>query len=609
MTNALYTDNPIIDGQFKDNSPLGTVARIKEILQQNGIETYEVWHETNVPYCYAVSIKIDGTTFSVNGKGLTKEFTMASGYGELMERLQMGFVNGPNVLKDGDFAIDNGRYEMMPAAELIQKNRGWYERMAQGLHHFTGVTMTPEQIVSQYADANGMVSVTPYYNLTTGENAYLPTIIRKRAYSTNGCAAGNSPEEAIVQALSEIVERTHRSRIVEEDLPMPEIPEAVLQKYKIAYDIIKYVRSQGFRVFVKDASLGTDFPVVCVCIIDEKTGRYHTHFGAYPVLEIALERSLTESFQGRNIRNIAKFEDFSTRKTGSFDLSAFTNELNLGTWMKRPGFFMRKSNQSFNPEIGFKGGNNKELLRQCRDYFTAMGYDILVRDRSCLGFPTYQVVVPGYSESNINRLNRQLDDHRYSPFATKTLRDPVSADPQDMLGLLMHLEQMSQYSANISGVHGFLMGAKIPAKLPKDQENHLMSAALGYVYYTLGRRAEVIKCIAAMLPTASEEDVPYLICLKRYLSLLQNKYSITQIRQVIEFFHQPETVQKLYGFIETGRNPLEPFVLRCDKKCAEDCKLYGACCKKRVQELSDLLEEKMQELPFEGLADALKDVL
>ncbi|MBE6923654.1 MAG: hypothetical protein E7466_00230 [Ruminococcaceae bacterium] len=599
MTNT--ADVKIVDAQFKDSSPLATVEKIKGILKDNGIETVEIWHDTSVPYCYAMSVKVPGTIFSVNGKGLTKEFTLASGYGELMERLQMGFINGPNVQKDGDFAFDSTKYELRSASDLLERNRNWYELLAASLKRLTGVVMTPEEIISQYAGKDGLLSATPYQNITTGTKEYLPTDMRKRVYATNGCAAGNSPEEAIVQALSEIVERHHQTRIIDECLALPEIPEDVLAKYEVASKIVRFVRENGYKVILKDASLGTGFPVVCACIIDCQTGRYHTHFGAYPIFEIALERSLTESFQGRNIRNITTLEDFLVRKPGEYSLASISNEMTMGTWIKTPEFFVGNSAIPFDENVGMTGGNNKQLLQQCKDYFSRLGYDILVRDRSCLGFPTYQVIVPGYSEMLIHRLSQKMDDHRYAPYAMRSLRDPATASMPDMLGLIMHLDQMDKFTSNIRGVHGFLRGAKLSADLTPSEEQHFMSAAMGYVYWTLGRRNDVIPCLDGLMPKATEAELEYLICLKRYLSLAKTGHSADSIRQVIDLFHKPDTVQKLYNCLASKTNPLADFILRCDLKCDGSCKMFNKCFEKRARELTAMLDEKSKKLDLSSL--------
>jgi len=371
----------------------------------------------------------------------------------------------------------------------------------------------------------------------------------------------------------------------------------------VASKIVRFVRENGYKVILKDASLGTGFPVVCACIIDCQTGRYHTHFGAYPIFEIALERSLTESFQGRNIRNITTLEDFLVRKPGEYSLASISNEMTMGTWIKTPEFFVGNSAIPFDENVGMTGGNNKQLLQQCKDYFSRLGYDILVRDRSCLGFPTYQVIVPGYSEMLIHRLSQKMDDHRYAPYAMRSLRDPATASMPDMLGLIMHLDQMDKFTSNIRGVHGFLRGAKLSAFLSPAEEQYYMSAALGYTYWTLGRHNDLLSCVSSLIPLAKAEDVAYLICLKRYLSMVRSGHEASHIRETLRFFHGEDTVNKLYNVLERKENPMASLILRCDLNCNEDCKLYGKCCEKRVRSLTAMLDEKSKSLGFETLVN------
>ena len=57
-------------------------------------------------------------------------------------------------------------------------------------------------------------------------------------------------------------------------------------------------REIGFPVLVKDASLGGQFPVACVALMNPRTGGVFVSFGAHPSLAVALERSLTELLQG-----------------------------------------------------------------------------------------------------------------------------------------------------------------------------------------------------------------------------------------------------------------------------------------------------------------------
>ena len=75
---------------------------------------------------------------------------------------------------------------------------------------------------------------------------------------------------------------------------------------KIPYNLrgIEKLEAQGFPIIVKDASLGGKFPVMCVCLMNPKTGGVFPSFGAHPKFEVALERSLTELMQGRSFEGM-----------------------------------------------------------------------------------------------------------------------------------------------------------------------------------------------------------------------------------------------------------------------------------------------------------------
>lgn len=597
------------DAEFKDERPLKTVEKIKGILKEHGIETEERWMESGVPYCYSIRITVSGTTFGTNGKGLTKEFALASGYGELMERLQLGYVGSQDVQKDGNYSVNDSQDEAVSAEALLQENRSWYEAFSRSTLAYTGNQVRPEEILMRFADAQGKVQATPFYNLTKGVKAYIPTQLRKRIYTTNGCAAGNTMEEAIVQGISEVVERHHQMKILTERITVPDVPEDVLKKYEVAYRIIAFVRSKGFRVVIKDCSLGTGFPVICACFVDGKSGKYHTHFGAYPIFEIALERALTETFQGRNIDGFAVYDDFLYRKSDVYSLNVIESELVKGRAEKLPEFFLGQPDYEWKEDLGFAGKNNRELMGECLKFFGERGYDVLIRNASCLGFPACQILVPGYSEVFVHRMSKKDDNQRYAAFARKTLRNPSAAGMEDMLGLMMHLNQMSKVAGDIVEAHGFLSGAQLSAMPDRKREGCLMAASLGYVYYALGKYAEAVKCVNNMLPLSDQKDAEYLICVKRYLSLLLSRYDKDRIRQILDYFHSEESVSKLWRCIESGGNPMEEYTLHCDMSCGEDCLLHAACCQKRVNEMAAKINSRTKELDFEAFGQSLEQLL
>lgn len=602
MITEMFT---IPDSTFKDDTPVNTVMRIKGILKTYGIETEEQWNESGVPNCYSVRVSVFGTVFGVNGKGVTKEFALASGYGELMERLQLGRIFKADQQKSGGPNVGSPDDIYLSTQELLKRNQKWYALLAEKAKQNTGTTVTAEEIIEQYEDVNGNTPVTRFCCINTNTEEYLPTVLLNSIYTTNGCAAGNTIEEALVQAISEIVERYFSMRILSEEIEVPDIPEEVLKSCKIAYEIITFLRGKSFHVIVKDCSLGTKFPVVCVCLIDRKTGRYHTHFGAYPHFEIALQRTLTEAFQGRDIQKVAHFENFSKRGDGLLNKGNLLNQLVKGASEKSPDFFVGES-EKYTGNAGFEGRNNRELLKECINFFKEQGYDILVRDCSCLGFPTCQVIIPGYSEVFVYRLIHTYNDLRYHKFAEKVLKNPPAATIEEIMGFMMNQTQIAKWQ--LPPVP-FVSQANIPAQMDSIDQQYLFNATVAYLNYALGRKKETIKYIDKMLSADTDKDIEQLICIKRYLMLSADGYEEDRIRTILECFHQPHTVQWLFSAISENKNLLDPFVLHCDMKCHHSCILYDTCRKKQTETLVQLIRKKQQEMDHSIVGTQLAQLL
>lgn len=588
----------------KDAAPLDTVERIKKLLEENGIETEEKWGTSDVPYCYSLRIDIKGTSIGANGKGITREFALASGYGELIERMQLGLIWRNKLQIEGGASSCEAQSCLMPVNVLLESNPQRYDIYAKELKETTGVSVTGKELLLKYANSQGFVQATAFYNLRTQSVEYLPTALCKSVYVTSGGAAGNTMEEAMVQAFSEIVERRHKLRVVHEDHALPDIPEEVLRSSAIAYEIITFLRSNGYRVLVKDCSLGTDFPVVCVCLIDVNTGKYHTHFGAYPDFDIALQRTLTESFQGRNLRSVAKHENFFF-KDELRDLRYLLVELVKGTSEKSPRFFLHAPSQSGTGRKEPFGATNQERLKGCIAFFLEQGCDILVRDSSSLGFPTCQIIIPGYSEVLPQRMSEEYNDNRYSAYASRVLRNPVSAKLDDLMGLVLHISQSKRLKTD--GLECFTTESGLPANLSSQEETYLLSTAMAYVSYTLGRYKDVITYLSHAISQSA--DTEYLICIKRYVALRINKYTTEDIIAILRQFHKPETVDLLFSCIAEKKNPLTHIVLQCDMHCSEKCALFGRCKKSYSDALVKLITEKAAGIDQSAVQSLLRSYL
>ncbi|MGV8254718.1 YcaO-like family protein, partial [Pseudomonas aeruginosa] len=75
-------------------------------------------------------------------------------------------------------------------------------------------------------------------------------------------------------------------------------PPEVLAKYPGILAGIRGLEEQGFPVLVKDASLGGEFPVMCVTLMNPRTGGVFASFGAHPSFEVALEQLGQAALQG-----------------------------------------------------------------------------------------------------------------------------------------------------------------------------------------------------------------------------------------------------------------------------------------------------------------------
>jgi YcaO-like protein with predicted kinase domain len=596
---------PLPDASFKDATPQATIARIKGILANHGIETEVVWNESGVPYCHSLRVNVCGTSFGTCGKGVSEEFALASGYGELMERLQLGHIFRPDQQKGSNLSVDMSQDEMVPAAQLLERNRKWYSLYAREVLRATGSAISEEALLEQYTDENGMVAVTPYYCVNTGTTEYLPTTMRKAAYTANGCAAGNSPEEAMVQAFSEIVERNFKCKILSESISTPEIPQEVLKSFPIAWEIITFLENNGLKVTVKDCSLGTKFPVVCVSLIERRTGRYHTHFGAFPDLEIALERTLTESFQGRPLNGIGRYTNFCSSQKDAMSLRNLMSELVKGVSEKTPEFFLGAADLPYNENMGFAAKTNRERLKECLDFFLEQGLDILVRDSSCMGFPTYQIIIPGYSEVFPHRLSQKHNDARYGPAARQVLLDPSKATMGDIASFMMNMSLSNERGL---GSQSFLAGANLAASLPANEEAYLMNMVMAHINYTMGKRGDVLKTVNGSVALAPKAEQGYLICLSRFLTLTKNGYAPEKIREILDYFHEADTVSLLYSYLDSGKNPLDPVTLHCDGLCRPECRLYGICTKQEADKLSAIINDKTKALDQTPLAQLIQEL-
>ncbi|MDF5954908.1 YcaO-like family protein [Pseudomonas aeruginosa] len=127
----------------------------------------------------------------------------------------------------------------------------------------------------------------PFVRQSDGQVVYFPSNLIENLYLSNGMSAGNTPAEAQVQCLSEIFERAVKRQISKASWRCRTCRRRCWPSTRASSPGSAAWKSRGFPVLVKDASLGGEFPVMCVTLMNPRTGGVFASFGAHPSFEVA----------------------------------------------------------------------------------------------------------------------------------------------------------------------------------------------------------------------------------------------------------------------------------------------------------------------------------
>jgi ribosomal protein S12 methylthiotransferase accessory factor len=381
-----------------------TIANMTAVLANLGIKIEIASWRNLIPNVWSLHIRDAHSPMCfTNGKGSTKESALASALGEYIERLSNNhFYAGTYWGED----IANATFVHYP-------NERWFKPGSNDalpqeiLDEYCLKIFNPEGDLrgSHLIDTNsgnaqrGICSL-PYVRQSDGETIYFPSNLIENLYVSNGMSAGNTLAEAQVQCLSEIFERAVKREILEGEITLPDVPQEVLKKYPRILEGIRGLEEQGFPVLVKDASLGGIYPVMCVTLMNPRTGGVFASFGAHPSLEVALERSLTELLQGRSLEGLndlppPTFVSEAVSEPNNF-VEHFIDSSGIVSWR----FFSAKSNYDF-VEWDFTSKDENSNTEEAKTLFAILkdlGKESYVAVYDQLGATACRILVPGYSE-------------------------------------------------------------------------------------------------------------------------------------------------------------------------------------------------------------------
>ena len=398
----LSKTNTFIAG--KDFPVEQTIANMSKILSDLGIKIEIVSWRNLVPNVWSVHIRDAHSPLCfTNGKGATKESSLASALGEYIERLannhfysqyfwgesiaDLDFVHYPNELWSKPL-VNN----LLPSNILDEYCLKVYD--PEGELRSTHLIDTNSGNIDR-----GICSI-PFLRQSDGKEVYFPINLLENLYASNGMSAGNTLAEAQVQCLSEIFERAVKRQVLESEISLPDVPHEILKKFPAIVAGIQELESKGFPVLIKDASLGGTYPVTCVVLMNPHTGGVFASFGAHPSFGIALERSLTELLQGRSLEGLndlprPTFNSNAVTEPNNF-VEHFIDSSGVVSWR----FFSNKSDYEF-VDWDFSSNSEKSNVTEAATLFNILAdlnREVYVATYDELGAVACRIIVPGYSE-------------------------------------------------------------------------------------------------------------------------------------------------------------------------------------------------------------------
>lgn len=332
------------------------------------------------------------------GKGQTRSQSRVSCIAEAVERYSCKIREGERVRTATLAAV--GEEAIRPESVLQFSDRQYETRQSLNAKWGEGFNRVPERF-----DSSQEIDWTPLWSLSHERVRWLPSkmcffnyqessssnVLQFARADSNGCASGNTIEEAILQGFYELIERDAVAIWWYNRLKARSID---LKSFKQPFfdGMLQYWRSRGRVLHVLDVTSDIGVPVVLAISWRDETGdRIQFGLGCHSEPRLAISRALSELNQTAHAEDDASTENLDPETT-------------MGRWMMRETiesqpYVVPTSEDPVRAEAMNDHSTDdisedvRRLVGRCAD----MGHETLVFDHTHpdIGFPTARVVVPG----------------------------------------------------------------------------------------------------------------------------------------------------------------------------------------------------------------------
>ena len=399
--------------QYKVTLPEATIRRIKWLLKINGIQVKEESKSLkNLVFSTRITVtngRIAGLDLGANGKGMTPEYAFASGYAELMERLQT------RLLYDNMLMLPPSASRNILGTSFFRYAPD--ESMCKAEWRFF-----PKQCESVKNIHVGRTAYAKIISLRSGKVEQVPLELMRCMTGSTGACAGNTRKEAIVQGICEILERDALQKVFLTDGEgILNIPQSLFNKSYVWDRLINLTHEQGLKFAIKDCSFGIGMPILGLLVWNDTS--YQFKIGVATSPEVALSRCFTEIFQGYtgNECLLPKKADMMITSSYNYHRAMIngTGHLPIGVFNEHPIGTL----DNFRP---YEGKNINGDYKVLTDSLLSLGYEIYIQDCSFLGFPSYYIYIPGLSDVYPQLLDfqKRIDRHIQLMHRAKTMKLP-----------------------------------------------------------------------------------------------------------------------------------------------------------------------------------------
>jgi len=314
------------------------------------------------------------------GKGVSPEQSKASALSEAIERYCALYQDDvPNIISTQSALTESGK-RSVSFQDLVPYSGQQYQLFNDGFC----VESTLKQAARPYNDE--AIHWLPTWSLTHEERVYVPL---SQCFSnipydddqfgrwhSNGCAAGNTLEEAILQGLFELIERDAAGIWWYNQITLPLFDLNLMDQDNL--EKLKDTLSPSHDFWALDLTNDLGIPVMAAIGRDKKSAGWILGFGCHLIPAMAAQRALTELCQLIPIRN---------HNSAPFDFDA----------IEEGAYLYGNPNTKVCPPVVASNGDIKDDILAIVARLNQLNFETLILDYSREPIPlnTAKVFVPG----------------------------------------------------------------------------------------------------------------------------------------------------------------------------------------------------------------------